>query len=79
MEADSSAHQMLREGLLSIRADVKSSTASAAARSPVAAASPSGRSGGVGVVVFGKRHCIGSIRVMSGEVVFVYRAGWSVL
>ncbi len=58
LEADSPAHKVMRESLLSVCAEVEASTTVATSKGPVAAA-PSARRNGIVVVgtIVGRRHC----------------------
>jgi hypothetical protein len=58
LEANTPAHQVLGEGLLSVGVEVKASTTCAAAKGSAAAAPPTRRSGVVVVVaIVGGGHC----------------------
>ncbi len=64
--AHSTAHHVLREGMLSVGTEVEASAAGAAAKYRAIAASPAIRSGvKVGVAIFGGRHYVVSVGGMS--------------
>ena len=80
LEAPASAHQVLREGCLSVGVKVKASSSGAAAEDPAAAASAARSSGGgvVVAIVSGRHNCSSGVGV-SRRFKFVYNMNRSAM